>query len=73
MLREKLVSPEECVTRVTTDQLELLLHKQLDPVQEEETRVLAQGLPASPGAAVGQVVFDSARAQALADQGKEVI
>ncbi len=59
MVREKMISKEEAVLRVKPDQLDQLLHKQLDPAAMAKETPVAKGLPASPGAAVGQVVFDS--------------
>jgi pyruvate,orthophosphate dikinase len=56
---------------VTPDQVEQLLHKQIDP--EASYEVLAKGLPASPGAAVGEVVFDADEAERLGQSGDAVI
>jgi len=71
MVREKLISPKEAVTRVTPEQLERLLHPHFDP--KAERNVIADGLPASPGAAVGQVVFTADTAEAWKEKGKKVI
>ncbi len=57
MAREKLISRQEAVLRVDPSQLEQLLHPVIDDSQE--LTVLAKGLPASPGAAVGRVVFSA--------------
>jgi pyruvate,orthophosphate dikinase len=57
MLREGLIDTQTAVTRVSPDQVEQLLHPQIDP--KAKYKVLAKGLPASPGAAVGEVVFDA--------------
>lgn len=56
MVREKLINKEEAILRVKPDQLDQLLHPCLDPKAPKD--VLCKGLPASPGAATGQVVFD---------------
>ncbi|MDR1021653.1 MAG: pyruvate, phosphate dikinase [Synergistaceae bacterium] len=62
MYREKLIDSRTAVERVAPDQVEQLLHPQIDPSAKYE--VLAKGLPASPGAAVGRVVFDADEAAA---------
>ncbi|MHC4333885.1 MAG: pyruvate, phosphate dikinase [Planctomycetota bacterium] len=71
MVREKLISKEEAVKRVGPEQLDRLLHRHFDPSARRE--VIAKGLPASPGAAVGQVVFDADTAEAWRGKGKKVI
>ncbi len=71
MVKEKLIRKREAVMRVSPEQLDQLLHPNLDP-KAQKTK-LATGLPASPGAAVGQVVFSAADAEAWAAQGKPVI
>jgi len=67
MEKEGLIGKEKAVLMVKPDQLNQLLHKQLDPVAQKEARVIAKGLPASPGAAVGMVVFTAERAKQLVD------
>ncbi|MDR1471691.1 MAG: pyruvate, phosphate dikinase [Synergistaceae bacterium] len=57
LFREGLIDARTAVGRVSPDQVEQLLHPQIDP--EARYEVLAKGLPASPGAAVGEVVFDA--------------
>src|SRR6266851_3435049 len=57
MVNEKLISKEEGVLRVDPQQLDQLLHPVLDPEAKKSLKLLATGLPASPGAAVGRVVF----------------
>ncbi len=57
MVEEGLISKEEGVMRVEPNQLEQLLHPILDPAARKNLKKLATGLPASPGAAVGQIVF----------------
>ena len=72
MVREKLISEREAVMRVSTDQLDQLLHPRLDPKARKET--IAKGLPASPGAATGQIVFDPDVAEKwVNDLGRKVI
>ena len=71
MAREGLVSRDEAVARVEPDQLDQLLHPQFDPNADLE--VLAKGLNASPGAAVGAAVFDADTAQARAESGEAVV
>ena len=71
MVEENLISKEEAIARIDPDQLEQVLHPMFDP--DAEKKVLAIGLPASPGAAVGQVVFSAEDAEALRDEGHKVI
>jgi len=73
MVEEKLIDEKTAVMRVDPEQLNQLLHKQLDKVAKEKATVLTTGLPASPGAAVGQVVFSAEKAHDEAQQGKKVI
>ncbi|MCF8129060.1 MAG: pyruvate, phosphate dikinase, partial [Deltaproteobacteria bacterium] len=71
MVNEGLISEEEALLRIQPDMLEQLLHPRLDP--EAKADVLAQGLPASPGAASGKMVFDADRAESKAKVGEKVI
>ena len=71
MVNEKLISKKVAVTRVEPEQLDRLLHPHFDP--KAKRNVIAKGLPASPGAAVGQVVFTADTAEAWRDKGKKVI
>ncbi|MDD5629696.1 MAG: pyruvate, phosphate dikinase [Elusimicrobia bacterium] len=73
MLKEKLISREEAVSRVAPSQLDELLHPIVDPKAEAAHRPLAKGLPAGPGGAKGQIVFTAADAVAWAKEGKKVI
>ena len=57
MVQEGLISKEEAVLRVEAQQLDQLLHPVLDPASKRELTLLSTGLPASPGAAVGTIVF----------------
>jgi pyruvate,orthophosphate dikinase len=71
LAQEKLISKDEAVTRVDPAALDQLLHPTIDP--EAERNVIATGLPASPGAASGEIVFSSEDAEALSNQGRNVI
>lgn len=71
MVEEGLLTKEEAILRVGADQLDHLLHPMLDPAAEK--RVIATGLPASPGAAVGQAVFNADDAERWAAEGKKVM
>ena len=71
MVQEKLITRKEAVTRVTPEQLDRLLHPHFDP--KARRNVIAKGLPASPGAAVGQVVFTAETAEAWNAKGKKVV
>jgi pyruvate,orthophosphate dikinase len=66
MVQEGLISKEEAVLRVDPQQLDQLLHPVLDPASKKSLALLAKGLPASPGAAVGTVVFTADEAVAKA-------
>jgi pyruvate,orthophosphate dikinase len=71
MVKERLIPQKEAVTRVTPEQLDRLLHPHFDP--KAKRNVLAKGLPASPGAAVGQIVFTADAAEAWNKKGKKVV
>ncbi len=71
MVAEGLIDEREAVARVQPEQLDQLLHPRLDPDVEYE--VIAKGLPASPGAAVGEVVFDADTAEMRGSRGDKVI
>ncbi len=73
MFRQKLISKEMAVQRVTADQLDELLHPIIDPNIEKNTRPVVKGLPAGPGAGSGQVVFTAQDAVLLSKSGKKVI
>ena len=66
MVGENLITKEEAVLRVDPQQLDQLLHPVLDPASKKTLALLATGLPASPGAAVGTIVFTADRAVELA-------
>ena len=71
MVNEGLITKEEAVGRVSPDQIDQLLHPQIDP--KAKKTVIGKGLPASPGAAVGKVVFSAEDAEAEAAKGEKVI
>jgi len=71
MVNEGLISEVEALLRIQPDMLEQLLHPRLDP--DAKAEVLAHGLPASPGAASGKMVFDADRAESKAKLGEKVI
>ena len=73
MVNEKLITQEEAVMRVDPAALDQLLHPIFDTASEKAADKLASGLPASPGAATGQVVFNADDAEAWAAEGKQVI
>jgi pyruvate,orthophosphate dikinase len=73
MEKEELINKKEAVLRIDPNQLDHLLHKTLDPIAKDKAEVLCKGLPASPGAAVGKVVFTADRAHELAQEGEKVI
>lgn len=71
MVNERLISKQEAIMRVEPTQLDQLLHNRIDP--KAERNVIAKGLAASPGAAVGAVVFCADRAEELVAEGRKVI
>ena len=71
MVDEGLITRDEAVARIDPTQLDQLLHPMIDP--EADIEVVAGGLNASPGAAVGKVVFDAGRAEELGKAGEAVI
>ncbi|MFA6594065.1 MAG: pyruvate, phosphate dikinase [Candidatus Buchananbacteria bacterium] len=73
LVSEGAISKDEALMRVEPNQLNQLLHKQLDPLAKTEGEVIARGLPASPGAAVGEIVFTAAEAYAKAQAGLDVV
>ena len=71
MAREGLIDRREAIARVDPASLDQLLHPSLDPAAER--RVIARGLPASPGAVSGEVVFTADEAERRAQAGHEVV
>lgn len=73
MLSEKMLKREEAIMRVNPEKLDELLHPVFDEKAITEAQVMTKGLPASPGAATGQIVFHADDAEEWAEQGKKVI
>jgi len=71
MVEEGLITKEEAILRISPLSLDQLLHPTIDP--KAKKTVVAKGLPASPGAAVGEVVFDADDAEERAKAGHKVI
>ncbi|ENN95188.1 pyruvate, phosphate dikinase [Bartonella vinsonii] len=71
MVEEGLISREEAVMRIDAKSLDQLLHPTLDP--KAARFVVARGLPASPGAATGEIVFTSEEAETASAEGRKVI
>ncbi|WP_461021031.1 pyruvate, phosphate dikinase [Trueperella pyogenes] len=71
LVDERLITRDEAVTRVTGDQLTSLLFPQFDKKAEKAT--ITRGMPASPGAAVGEIVMDNATAVARTQAGAKVV
>ena len=73
MVAEGLITNAQAVSRIDADQLEKLLHPTIDP--DAAKQVIATGLPASPGAATGEIVFTSDEAEAIRtkDKNRQVI
>ena len=73
MLDEGMIDERTAVMRVSPSQLDEILHPVLNPASEKKAQVIAQGLPASPGGAVGTIVFTPADAMEAASKKKNVI
>ena len=71
MVKEKLISKNEAVLRIDPNSLDTLLHPTLD--EKSSIEIIANGLPASPGAASGKVVFTSEEAERLNDMMQDTI
>jgi len=71
MVKEGLIDEKTAVKRVEPEQINQLLHPRID--RSQSLKVLAKGLPASPGAAYGKVVFDADEAEKLGNNGERVI
>jgi pyruvate,orthophosphate dikinase len=72
-VEEGLLKEDEALLKVEPQALDQLLHKQLDPEDKKVATVLTKGLPASPGGAVGQIVFDAQEAHERNEAGEKVI
>jgi len=73
MYEEKLLDEKTAILRVEPSKLDELLHPVFETVAMKKAKVLAQGLPASPGAATGQIVFFADDAEAWAKEGKKIV
>ena len=73
MLEEGLISEEEALLRVPPNDLDQLLHPGFDPAAEKVAELVGTGLPASPGAASGRVVFTAEEAEEEKAKGERVI
>ncbi len=73
LVNEKMIDEKTALTRIEADKLDQLLHPTLDPKAKADFKVVAKGLPASPGAAAGQIVFTAEEAVKWAEDGKKVI
>ena len=73
LVEEKMIDEKTALQRVEADKLDQLLHPTLDPKEKAKFKVIAKGLPASPGAAYGQVVFNAETAVDWVENGKKVI
>jgi len=73
MLGEGLIDKKTAVMRVTPEQLDELLHPIIDPKVELSTRPLTKGLPAGPGGANGQIVFNAESAVEWNKKGRQVV
>ena len=73
MVNEGLITKEEAIMRIDPKSLDQLLHPTFDPETQKAAVALAQGLPASPGAATGKIYFTAEEAVAAAEKGERVI
>ncbi len=74
MANEGLIARDQAILRVTPEQVDALLHPQFDPAAKKAAKLLAKGVNASPGAAVGQLYFDADTAERMAkEEGQTVI
>ena len=71
MVEEGLISKEGAILKVEPNQLDQLLHPNFDPQKLKRAKQIAKGLPASPGAAMGKIVFDAETAQKLHEEGEK--
>lgn len=71
LVEEKILTPQEALLRVAPEDLNQLLHPRIDPKAKKQ--VLATGLPASPGAACGEIVLTANKAHQLRESGRRVL
>ncbi|MGC9365713.1 MAG: pyruvate, phosphate dikinase [bacterium] len=73
MVKQRLIGKNEALNRITASDIDQLLHPRFQEKTIKQSNSLTQGLPASPGAAVGQIVFKAEDAEKWAEDGKSVI
>jgi len=73
LVSEGLLTKEAALLKVEPSSLDQLLHKQLNPADKKKKKPITIGLPASPGAAVGKVVFTAEKAHDMAEEGEKVV
>ena len=73
LVNEGLIDRNTAIMRVSSDHLDQILHPMISPGAKKQARVVARGLPASPGAAVGRVVFIADDAEEWVARGEEVV
>ncbi|RMH54025.1 MAG: pyruvate, phosphate dikinase [Candidatus Hydrogenedentota bacterium] len=73
MVKERLIDRKTALLRINPNDLDQLLHPQFDPRALKAAKPITKGLPASPGAATGQLVFSAEAAEKAAAKGKDVI
>ncbi len=73
MVNENLITEKDALLRIDALSLNQLLHKTLDENSKKNTILLTKGLPASPGVAVGEIVFEANHAVELVEKGKKVV
>ncbi|WP_370931998.1 pyruvate, phosphate dikinase [Bartonella sp. DGB1] len=71
LVEEGILTPREAILRIDPRSLDQLLHPTIDPKADKE--IIAKGLPASPGSAVGELVFSSEEAEKVVAEGRKVI
>jgi len=73
LVNEEMISRENAVSRITAEQLDQLLHPMISTSVKKTLKAIAKGLEASPGAAVGKVVFSADEAEKWVDRGEKVV
>ncbi len=73
LVNEGIIDEKEAILRVHPTHIDQLLHSTIDPSEKYDDKIIAKGLPASPGAACGQVVFFAKDAEEWVKSGKQVI
>ena len=73
MQEERLITQAEALQRVKAEDLDQLLHPTFNKAEKEKSTIIGQGLPASPGAATGKVVFHADEAEQMAEKAKEMV